>query len=173
MREQVVLAFTKDATADKIKTMLYGSGYEVIAVCHSKAELMRYIVNLDTALIIMGYKLHDAVADEVYEDLSHGHKLMAIVKADMADMVENSDIFTLPLPINRQRLLSAIDVFLGAIQKRTKGRTPDEEIIINKAKLFLMELYCMSEEQAHRFIQKRSMDTGTKFADTARMILGI
>lgn len=172
MREQVVLAFTKDATADKIKTMLYGSGYEVVAVCHSKAELMRYIVNLDEALIIMGYKLHDAVADEVYKDLAKGHKLMAIVKADMADMVENSDIFTLPLPINRQRLLSAIDVFLGAIQKHP-NRTPDEEIIINKAKLFLMELYCMSEEQAHRFIQKRSMDTGTKFADTARMILGI
>ena len=30
----------------------------------------------------------------------------------------------------------------------------------------------MSEEQAHRFIQK-SMDTGAKFIDTARMILNI
>ncbi len=173
MEEQVVLAFTKDAAAEKIKTMLYGTGYEVIAVCNSRAELMRCIQNLDSVLIIMGYKLHDAVADEVYEDLEPGQRLIAIVKADMADMVENEGIFTVLLPINRQQLISAIELFSGAIQKRARSRTPDEEKIIYKAKLFLMEEYHMDEEQAHRFIQKRSMDTGVKFADTARMILQI
>ena len=36
-----------------------------------------------------------------------------------------------------------------------------------------METYHMTEPQAHRFMQKRSMDSGSKLTDTARLILGI
>ena len=103
--DRVVLAFSKDETADKIKMMLDGSGYDVYTVCHSKAELLRTVSDMDEVLIIMGYKLPDGTVDDVYDDL--------------------------------------------------------------------METHRMSEEQAHRFIQKRSMDTGAKFIDTARMILNI
>ena len=34
-----------------------------------------------------------------------------------------------------------------------------------------MNRNCMTEEQAHRFIQKRSMDTGAKMVQTAMKIL--
>ncbi len=175
MAEMVVLAFSRDETADKIKNMLYGTGYEVRNVCHSKSELIRYIADFDEVLVIMGYKLRDAVADEVYADMNEGHKLMSIVKADKQNDIANPDILTLPLPVNRQKLISSIEVFLGVIEKRAKkgDRPPEEEKIINKAKLFLMETYMMTEEQAHRFIQKRSMDTGSKFSDTAKMILNV
>lgn len=55
--DRVVLAFSKDETADKIKMMLDGSGYDVYTVCHSKAELLRTVSDMDEVLIIMGYKL--------------------------------------------------------------------------------------------------------------------
>ena len=66
-------------------------------------------------------------------------------------------------------------LFVGIIERRKHRakRTPEEEKIIRDAKAYLMEIHRMSEEQAHRFIQKRSMDTGAKFIDTARMILNI
>ena len=31
----------------------------------------------------------------------------------------------------------------------------------------------MTEEQAHRFLQKKSMDSGVKMVQTARLVLGI
>jgi response regulator NasT len=34
-----------------------------------------------------------------------------------------------------------------------------------------MDRYDMTEEQAHRFLQKKSMDNGAKLTDTARMVL--
>ena len=43
--------------------------------------------------------------------------------------------------------------------------------LITRAKELLMNRNCMTEEQAHRFIQKRSMDTGAKMVQTARKIL--
>lgn len=172
--ERVVLAFSKEETAQKIKRILDGTGYEVCSVCRSRSELLRYTAALDEVLIIMGYKLGEALADDIVLDLPAGHKLMSIVKMDNKDMVTNDDIFVLPLPVNRQSLLSAIEIFLGVIGKRKKTkRDPEEEKIIDKAKLYLMEKHKMTERQAHRFIQKRSMDTGAKFIDTARLILHI
>ena len=171
--ERVILAFSKTETADKIRRMLDGSAYEVYAVCHSKAELLRSITDIDDVLIIMGYKLPDAVADEVCEDLRDGQKLMSIVKAG-AHEIYNQDIFVVTLPVNRQILINSIETFVGIIERRKHRvkRTPEEEKIIVDAKAYLMENHSMTEEQAHRFIQKRSMDTGAKFIDTARQILG-
>lgn len=173
--ERVVLAFSKAETADKIRIMLDGSGYEVLAVCRSKAELLRYIASIDEVLVIMGYKLPDAVADEVFEDLRDGQKLMSIVKAERQSEIYNQDIFVVTLPVNRQVLINSIETFVGIIerQRHRVKRTPEEEKIILSAKAYLMENHLMTEEQAHRFIQKRSMDTGARFIDTARAILKI
>lgn len=173
--ERVVLAFSKDETADKIRRMLDGSGYEVYMVCHSKAELLRSIVDIDEVLIIMGYKLPDGVADDVFDDLREGQKLMSIVKADRQSEIYNEDIFVVTLPVNRQILINSIETFVGIIERRKHRakRTPEEQKIIESAKAYLMENHMMTEEQAHRFIQKRSMDTGAKFIDTARSILNI
>ena len=48
--DRVVLAFSKDETADKIKMMLDGSGYDVYTVCHSKAELLRTVSDMDEVI---------------------------------------------------------------------------------------------------------------------------
>lgn len=170
----VVLAFSKDDTAQKVKHMLDGSAYEVSLVCHSADELMRTAAELDDVLIIMGFKIGSTLASDVAYDLDNA-KVMAIVKAERCDMIENDDVFVVPLPINRERLISSIEVFRGDADGRPpKGeRSEDEKKIIEKAKLYLMEKYRMDEEQAHRFIQKRSMDHGLKFVDTAKLILRI
>ena len=42
--------------------------------------------------------------------------------------------------------------------------------IMNDAKAVLMERNGFSEEEAHRYIQKRSMDNGTNMVETAYMV---
>lgn len=171
--ERVILAFSKEETAYKIKKMLDGSAYEVCMICRSASELLRSASEIDDALVIMGYKIGDMLADEAAYNLG-GVKVMSIVKAERQDIIENEDIFVVPLPLNRQRLLSSIDIFLGNIQPVSKPkRSEEDKKIIEKAKLCLMDKYRMTEEQAHRFIQKKSMDNGSKFVDTARLILRI
>lgn len=172
---KIVLAFSKDDTADKLRQILNGSGHEITAVCHSCAEVLRVASELDEILVIMGYKLPDAVADEVAEGLRDGQKIISLMRAERRDLINNDDILTVTLPVNRHELLSAIDIIWGEIERvrhRAK-RTDEEKEIIEKAKLFLMETYQMSEERAHRFIQKRSMDSGERLADVARTVLNI
>ena len=80
--KRIALAFSRGETAEKIRRMLEGSGYDVCAVCHSRAELLRTLSGMDETIVIMGYKLPDGVADEVYEDIEGRHKLISIVKAE-------------------------------------------------------------------------------------------
>ena len=174
--EHIILAFSKDETAVKFKRMLDGSGFEVRNVAHSAAELLRMLSQTDEVLVIMGYKLKDGTLDDIFDALRPGQKLMSIVKAERQDMIENEEIFVLPLPVGRERLISAIEVFLGVIykpNKRPSNRSEEDDKIIDSAKLYLMEKYRMTEQQAHRFINKRSIDNGSRFIDTARQILHI
>ena len=55
-----------------------------------------------------------------------------------------------------------------------KIQSLEEEIkIMEQAKTLLMEQNHMTEEEAHRYIQKRSMDNGTGMVETAEMILSL
>ena len=45
--------------------------------------------------------------------------------------------------------------------------------MISEAKALLMERNHMSEEEAHRYLQKSSMDSGTNMLETAQMVLTI
>lgn len=172
--ERIILAFSKDETIVKFRRMLDGSGFEVCAVAHSAAELFRLLSDVGTVLIIMGYKLRDGNLDDIYDNLRPGQRIMSIVKAEHQDMIENEEIFVLPLPVGRERLISSVRILLGDLDGKPRyDRSAADEVVIEKAKLYLMEKYRMSEQQAHRFIQKRSMNTGSKFADTARQILHI
>ena len=47
------------------------------------------------------------------------------------------------------------------------------DIFIDKAKALLMERNNMTEEEAHRYLQKCSMDSGTNMVETAQMVISL
>lgn len=173
--ERIILAFPKDETIRKIQSMLDGTSFSVVSSCHSCAEVIRSFLELDDALVLMSYKLSDGTCDDVYESLPPRSGVMTLTKAENIDNIRNIDIFTVPLPVNRVGLRDALETFIGVIerQRHRPKRTDEEKAIIEKAKLTLIEKYMMTEEQAHRFIQKRSMNTGMKVIDTAKLILNL
>ena len=59
------------------------------------------------------------------------------------------------------------------MRKQPKQRTEEEKEIINNAKALIMVRNGMTEEEAHKYIQKRSMDNGVDIVETAQMILSL
>ena len=90
-------------------------------------------------------------------------------------MCENEEIFLLPTPVNGSMLCGSVGMLLQIEERRLRKavprRTPEEEAVIKKAKRLLVENSRITEEQAHRMIQRQSMDTGMKMADAARMVI--
>lgn len=84
------------------------------------------------------------------------------------------------MPIKVYDLVNTLEMILQTMRRRRKkrrkalkNRDPKQREIINQAKGLLMERNGMTEEEAHRYLQKNSMDTGTSMIETAQMILTI
>ena len=58
-------------------------------------------------------------------------------------------------------------------RSRPKERSREEQDIITEAKTLLMERNNMTESEAHRYIQKCSMDSGTNLVETAQMVISL
>ena len=56
---------------------------------------------------------------------------------------------------------------------KPKVRNAEEEAAIKEAKELLMGRNHMTEEEAHRYLQKCSMDSGTNLVETAWMVLSM
>ena len=56
-------------------------------------------------------------------------------------------------------------------KKKPKVRSENDRKVITTAKELLMERNQMTEDEAHHYIQKLSMDSATNMVETAEMIL--
>jgi response regulator NasT len=79
------------------------------------------------------------------------------------------------MPVRLGELVGSVNVLIQLDQKRSRAAIPkrseEDKQLIMKAKELLMEKNGMTEEQAHRYLQKKSMETSSKMTDTAKIIL--
>jgi hypothetical protein len=99
-----------------------------------------------------------------------------------ADLVLNlaEGVVGLSQPFKVYDLINTVEMMLKAQQRRrrkrreeAKRRNPAQRAVIEKAKSLLMERNNLTEEEAHRYLQKNSMESGTNMLETARMVLTI
>ena len=90
------------------------------------------------------------------------------------------DIVRLCLPLKVHDLINTIEFMQASIIRRQKKkkkipkiRSEKEQKIIDEAKKLLMERNSMTEEEAHRYMQKCSMDSGTNLVETAEMVFAL
>ena len=72
-----------------------------------------------------------------------------------------------------QMMLQNMDRDAEDVRKRLRAGLLEQEALIRKAKELLMARNNMTEEEAHRYLQKNSMDSGTNIVETAEMVLSI
>lgn len=93
-------------------------------------------------------------------------------------------LLALPLPTTPADLVESVEMLFETMPARLsqeartlppKPKTDEqrelERKVVTEAKEVLMRRNQMTEEQAHRFIQKRSMDSGARMAQIASHIL--
>ena len=54
-----------------------------------------------------------------------------------------------------------------------RQRRESERKVIEEAKALLMERNHMTEDEAHRYLQKTSMDSGNTLVETAQMVFAL
>ncbi len=172
----IVVVFPKLEDAKNLKNLLVRNGYDVAAVCTTGAQAVHCADGLVNGILLSAYKLPDMMYSELKEYLPPGFDMLLL--ASRNHLSECADVVTLPMPFAVRDLLNTMDMISQAVMRRKKKmrqqpvqRNNDERKIINEAKAVLMERNNLTEDEAHRYIQKCSMDSGNNMVETAQMLL--
>ncbi|MGN0414544.1 MAG: ANTAR domain-containing response regulator [Agathobacter sp.] len=176
----IVVAFSKQQVALNIKKILAQSGYSVQAVCTTGAQALSSIGDLDSGILICGSRFVDMVYTELHEYLPQGVQMLLIASPSSIQEREVDNLVSLTMPLKVHELLQTLEMMEGDIRRRRKKmrqmpklRSKEDQQLIAKAKAVLMERNGFTEEEAHRYIQKRSMDNGTGLVEVSQMILSL
>ena len=172
--DRIVVAFPNEEAQRRILRLLESGGYRPAACCATGAEAIRAVHKLGSAVVICGFRLRGMTASDLAADLSESAVVVVIASAANLDFCEGENLHKLATPVPRAAFYSTLDM-LQRFEQRSLHHAPprrgaEDEALIRKAKELLMEVNRMTESEAHRFLQKRSMDAGLKMTETAQLI---
>jgi response regulator NasT len=161
-----------------IKNVLLRSGYNVSEPCILGAQIISLANDLDEGIVVCGYRFSDMHFSELNNYLPKGFEMLLVASPDKLEYCQDNNIVCLQMPIKTHDLLNTLQMMTYQYQRRKKKdrdkpkvRTEEEKALIQKAKLVLMDRNNMTEEEAHRYLQKNSMDSGTNLTEMAEMVL--
>ncbi len=176
----IIVVLPKIDDAKNMKNLLVRNGYDVFAVCTSGAQALAQMDNLNDGIIISGYKLTDMLYSELHDNLPIGFEMLLMASQRFLMECRDNDIVCLTMPFKMNDMVNTIEMMYNTIaykrrkrKEKPKQRNAEEVAVIKEAKLLLMNRNNMTEEEAHRYIQKRSMDNSTSMVETAQMVLAI
>lgn len=176
----VIVAFSKPEDAKSIKNILMKSGFQVIATCTSGAQALNCADGLSDGIVVSGYRFEDMLFQELHDCLPSGFEMLLVASPSRWSSHQPDDIVCLPMPLKVHDLVNTLEMMCEAQSRRKKkkrqqpqNRSEEERILISKAKDLLMERNNMTEAEAHRYIQKCSMDSGTNMVETAQMVMSL
>ena len=176
---KILIAFPKIENGIQIKRILQQRGYEVYATCSTGARVLAYAQELSGGIVICGYRLTDMVYSELRDDLPPQFEMLLFASSELCENGERQGVVCLKMPLKVHELIQTVDMMSMSLHRKQKhskkqsGRTKEEQNLLCAAKGLLMERNHMTEEEAHRYLQRRSMENGTKMLETAQMVLSL
>lgn len=133
---------------------------------------------LDGGIVISGYRFSDMYYREINEYLPKGFQMLLLASHGKLAECDVRSLVSLAMPFKVQDFLDTLGMMMvqhNRWNKRSKGRprsrSENDRRVITAAKELLMERNQMTEDEAHKYIQKLSMDSSTNLVETAEMIL--
>ncbi len=162
--------------AAKLSSMLMAAQIMPSGVVHTGMEAVRAAQG--GAMLLTTYRLPDMTGEELARQLGEEADVVMIVPQDYAGE-ETENVVMLRNPISADALVQSVKTLahcrMRMQQLRAKAeklsRTLEERKLIDRAKGKLMDVFHLTESEAHYKIQKTSMDSGRRIADVAREIL--
>ena len=179
----VVSAFDKGHAF--IGGLLEPGAYAPVAAARSGGEARRMLGEGDYDFVVVDTPLPDEFGDElaVFAVEQSGAGVLLIVRGELYEgtsaKAEELGVLTLSKPLSAPlfhaafRLLSAARVRMRRYASENRRlRIKLEEIkLVSRAKYLLIERLGMSEQQAHRYIEKQAMDLRETKREVAESIL--
>ncbi len=176
----IIVVLPKAEEAARMKSILKKSGYPEVFACSSGARAVGLMNELDGGIVISGCRMADMTYLDIAQDMPAGYQMLLLVSRSVLPERGEQTILCLAMPFKVHELIQTLEMMTRNLVRRRKKqrsgpkeRSEEERGMIRQAKALLMERNRMTEEEAHRYLQKCSMDSGTDLAETAQMVLAM
>ena len=183
--ERILVVSASQSSNDALTEILRSYGFVHIELATCANEARRKYMDEEFELLLINVPLPDEFGTELAMDLSERGEcgVILIVKNDISDQiqekVEDFGVFVVPKPISRAVLYQALkfvetsrrQIYLLKQKNEDLAKKMNDLKIIDRAKCLLIERENISEQKAHRYIEKQAMDSRTSKKDVAEGII--
>ena len=181
----VLVVSASESFTENVMQFLPEATYRPVKNAKSVSEAQRIIAERAYDLIIINTPLPDDFGAKFAIDVSDRSPSVVLLFVrsdnyhDVYDKVCDFGVFTVRKPLPQQSVTQALD-FIKATRERLrkmekKAVSLEEKMmeikIVNRAKWMLINSLNMSEEDAHRYIEKQAMDRCVSKREIAEEIL--
>lgn len=184
-RSLLILSSSKESL-DYIALAASEYGFDKISVSESGKDDSRKLITQNLYdLVIINTPLSDEYGHELAAFISENSDSAVIVAAGtkscrvISDKLKNTNAYIIPRPLTKSSLIQAVDFVLKIRDVFSKLKNTNRQLenkirdlkIINRAKYTLMQYLRISEDEAHKQIVKRAMDSNVSQVSIAEDIL--
>ena len=175
----IIIVLSKPEESAGIRNILIRGGYRSVFICANGAQAISQTDDLDDGIVICSYKLQDMMYSQLRENLPYGFEMLLLVSQKHEnECAGDSQLSYLTLPLKTGTFMNKLgsmadDLYRRRKRDRLKPKVRSEEDIkvINEAKQLLISRRNMTEDEAHKYIQKSSMESGSGLVETAKKVL--
>ncbi|MDE5616888.1 MAG: ANTAR domain-containing protein [Clostridia bacterium] len=173
--------------AKKFSAILGQAGYGTVTQAYSGTEARQLISDVDFALLIINAPLVDEFGYDlaIYAAENTTMSVLILARADIAEAVEarveDYGVVAMSKPISQEGLFKTLKALYAnhnrmnnIIQSNRRLQDKLEELrLVDRAKCILIALEGMSEEEAHKYIEKNAMDMRISKKQVAQKIISL
>ena len=181
---RVLVAGGNEKLCELLSEILPRNEYEFLVPAKTAGEVRRLTMDRSVDLVILNAPLKDEFGVQLAQDLAENNMgVLLLTGSDVSEQVsyrvEQSGVITLAKPTTKQslyitlRALTALRSKLLQMEQKTKALQQKVADIhtVNHAKWLLIQHDHMTENDAHRFIEKQSMDMRLSRREVAESII--
>lgn len=184
MRSALIVTHTEKSIAFFVE-LLNAASITNIETMKSCGEARRALLDRDFDFVIINAPLIDETGESFSLDVAATgvSQVILVVNSDfyqdISEVTEEAGVLTITKPISKEMFWPALRLAISAHNRlkrvnkeNIKLRQRIEDIrVIDRAKYILFSHYKMSEEEAHRYIEKQAMDMRVTRRNIAENIL--
>ncbi len=177
----IIIAFPagKQKTASRIRDLLNRHGYSDVMLITTGSEVLQETGRRDGGIVISPMALADMHYTDLLDFLPENFDMLLLDSGAGISTGRETDVIAVTMPVKVHEFIETVNMMMDTVERRLskaakrakRVRSERDENYINNAKLVLIERNHMTEDEAYRYMQKTSMDTGRSMVETAQMIL--
>lgn len=183
----VLIVSSQENVSESIKRLSNDEKLYPIVTCQSISQARRLMIDRDFDICIINSPLFDGNGIDFAIDSIHNKNMgiIMLTKSESYDEIYDKTyeygVLLLAKPVTGQiyrqtlKLMLASREHVSRITETKSKKTIEERLneikIINNAKLLLIENKKITEEEAHRYLEKRAMDFRHSKVDVARDVI--